>query len=183
MTALFDELYEPLRRFLSRYGKESGTDLSSDRDIVMGAFRAAIEQWEDFGTLSEKHQEAWLFAVCRNHRIDELRRQGRLGALMEQKWALERTWQENPEQVVLDRLAVAKCVMVLNDMPPARRAVATMAWLLQMATKEIATELDMSPGNVRVHLCHARSALREQVGPYLSFPVKDRDDGRERRRA
>ncbi|MBY8846874.1 RNA polymerase sigma factor [Streptomyces sp. SP2-10] len=181
LTALFDELYEPMRQFVSRLGKESGKDLSSDRDIVMGAFKAAIEAWQSFGTWDAQRQKAWLITVCRNKRVDEIRRQSCLRALVEQVWTADRP-DESPEHVALNRLALARCVAVLRSMPPVRRDVATMAWLLQMPTSEIAVELGMRPGTVRVHLSHARRILREEVGPYLSFQV-DGDDEPERRQA
>ncbi|WP_327328754.1 sigma-70 family RNA polymerase sigma factor (plasmid) [Streptomyces sp. NBC_01210] len=182
VTALFDELYEPMRRLLSRLREGSGSDPSSDRDIVMGAFEAAIENWDEFSTWDERHQRAWLFTVCRNHRIDELRRRRRLRELLAQVWVLDQTLEENPEQVALDRLALAKCAAVLRSMPRARREVATMEWLLQMPRDEIAKVLGMRPGTIRVHLSHARKTLREEVGPYLSFPVSaGNDDGPKRR--
>ncbi|WP_037628792.1 RNA polymerase sigma factor [Streptomyces aureus] len=178
LAALFDELYDPLRQFASRLGMGSGKDLSSDRDIVMGAFKAAIEAWDQFGTWDGERQKAWLITVCRRQRVDEIRRQKCLRALLEQIWTADHK-DQSPEHVAMNRLALARCAAVLRGMPTVRRDVATMALLLQMPTHEIAAELDMRPATVRVHLSYARRTLREQVGPYLPFHV---DGGKTERR-
>ncbi|MEV7068939.1 sigma-70 family RNA polymerase sigma factor [Streptomyces collinus] len=184
MTALFDELYGPMRGFVARLSEGSGLDPSSDRDIVMGTFKAALERWDQFGTWDEERQKAWLFTVCRNQRIDELRRHRRLRTVLEQVWDADDAMEHSPEKIAVDRIALAKCAAVLRDMPPKQRDVATMEWLLQMPRTEIAEVLGISLGSIRVHLCNARKTLREEVGPYLSFPINaGKDDDPKRRGA
>ncbi|MFJ7297866.1 RNA polymerase sigma factor [Streptomyces collinus] len=182
MTALFDELYGPMRGFVARLREGSGLDPSSDRDIVMGTFKAALERWDQFGTWDEERQKAWLFTVCRNQRIDELRRHRRLRTVLEQVWDADDAMEHSPEKIAVDRIALAKCAAVLRDMPPKQRDVATMEWLLQMPRTEIAEVLGISLGSIRVHLCNARKTLREEVGPYLSFPINAGKDDDPRRR-
>ncbi|MEV5972272.1 sigma-70 family RNA polymerase sigma factor [Streptomyces sp. NPDC051921] len=189
MTALFDACYEPLRRLASHLPQGSQAGISAPRDLVMSAFRAAIENWERVGTWDLERQRRWLWAVCRNQRTDELRRQGRARAVSSQVRMLYEVPAAPPEQAVLARLALDKCAAVIRGMPPKRREVARMAWLLLMPRDEIAEVLGMSAGSVRVHLSHARKALEHEVGPHLPFPLDGErsgradDDGAERRGA
>ena len=186
--ALFKECYEPLYKFASWLPQGSGVGISSGRDLVMSAFQEAIEKWERIGAWDLERQRGWLLGVCRNQRRDELRRQARGHALSPQVWIMYESPAANPEQAALARIALDKCAAVLGSMPPKRREVATMAWLLLMPRDEIADVLGMSLGTVRVHLSHARKALEQEVGPYLPFPlngkpVRDDDDEAGRRGA
>ncbi|MEI5101794.1 sigma-70 family RNA polymerase sigma factor [Streptomyces sp. PmtG] len=191
VTALFDACYEPLRRLASGLPEGSGVGVSSGRDLVMSAFRAAIENWERIASWDVERQRGWLWHVCRNQRIDELRRQGRFHAVTPQLCTPYESSAANPERTALARIALEKCADVVKRMPPKRREVATMAWLLLMPRDEIGEVLRMSPGTVRVHLYYARKTLQQEVGPHLPFPLRgepparfdDEEDEAERRGA
>ncbi|MGR4877887.1 RNA polymerase sigma factor [Streptomyces sp. LARHCF249] len=192
ISALFDDQYDLLRRLASRLPRGTGEGVTPGRELVMEAFEAAIEKWEEIGSWETESQLKWLWVVCWRRRIDELRRQGRLRALVPRVAALSQTQAASTEEIVLARLALEEVAAVINGMPEMRRAVAARALLLHMPPNEIADVLKMKQGTVRVHIAHARKQLREEAGVHLPFPLKGstnapdgEDDGEaaERRRA
>ncbi|MGA4843643.1 RNA polymerase sigma factor [Streptomyces sp. G45] len=185
IAALFDACYERLCAFVSCL--PGGPELSESRDVAMTAFQEAIRNWHTIGTWDRPRQLAWLKAVCRNRRVDELRHRVGLEKLLPNLCDADARIGD-PEEIALDRLALEACAAALRRMTPSQRQVAEMAWLLQLAPKDIAALLEKNEGTIRARLYRARGKLRREIGRQLRFrladapPGQDDEDGQDEQR-
>lgn len=173
VTALYDDSVERLHRFVSNLPK--GPDSSSNHDLVSYAYKSAVENWHRISAWDRARQIGWLRQVCRNRRIDELRREVRLSKLIPRMGPDAPV--ADPQSVALDRIALEACEVVIRNMPARQREVAQCAWLLLMSREDIAATLGITRAAVRVHLARARRALEEEVGPHLPFSLNDQGPG------
>lgn len=152
-------------------------DKAAADDATQETLLAALEGIGRFR--GEASVKTWLFAILRHKVVDVLRQRGRfvpppsedLNAELditgfdtlfdaEDCWAAPKNVWANPETVV-ERKAFFKVLEACLTRLPARtaRAFLMREWL-DFAPEEISSELDVSPGNLRVLLYRARMQLR-----------------------
>lgn len=108
----------------------------------------------------------WLYQVTRNQALSLRRRiRGRLRLV--RAAALEATVDEEPAGDPLHRVHAAEVAALadtlLRELPRRQREVLHLADLEGCDRAEIARRLGISPATVRVHLFHARRALRARI--------------------
>ena len=147
------------RRFerpLLAYVRRLLGDAHRGQDIVQEAFlRLCRQPRADV----EPHLAPWLFAVCRRHAVDVLRKENRMFALSET--AEPPTLRNGPSEVaetsdlsraVLDRLA---------KFPPPQQEAVRLKFLQQFSYREIAEVMNLSESHVGVLIHTAMKKLRQ----------------------
>ena len=106
---------------------------------------------------------AWLFKVCKNLWIDELRSRS-----VRVKAAQSRELDEEPsvsgEDVVHAELGLRAVERALATLAPEQRAVVTLVAVEGLSYREAAEVLDTPIGTVMSRLARARAALVERLG-------------------
>jgi RNA polymerase sigma-70 factor, ECF subfamily len=130
-------------------------------DILLEVFLAALEH-SRFPTLSEKEQQAWLWAVARNKVVDHYRRATRHPSATLQQVA--ETVFENeecaPEQVTLRHEEYARLHATLKELPSLQQEVLRLRFGNDLRCAEIAAILEKSEGSVRMLLSRTLKFLR-----------------------
>lgn len=141
---------------LLRYARRLTGDESSARDAVQHAFMKLCD--EDPQKLSGR-EAAWLFRVCRNKVIDQMRDQARLtlvdGQALEQYSPLPTPAAVCEAGDLHDRMQ-----LLVDRLPPAQRETLDL-WCEGFRYAEIARVTGHSLGNVRVLVHRALKQLRE----------------------
>lgn len=108
----------------------------------------------------------WLYQVTRNEALNlrrRLRRRLRLATAISEEAAVDATSRDDPiEQVHAARVA-ALAERLLHELPRRQREVFHLADLEGCSPAEIAERLGIDPVTARVHLFHARRALRAGI--------------------
>lgn len=159
VLAAFDR-YEPaLTLYASRL---YGGDLHAARDAVQQTFMKLVQEPIE----QVRHKVApWLYTVCRNWVLDDLRRKARQAKPLKSDFdPVDRTAHDPAEllqrQEFLDRIQ-----QQILFLPEAQRDAMEL-WSHGFAPGEIAEVLQRPPGTVRVHL--HRAIKRLQNDPKLS---------------
>jgi RNA polymerase sigma-70 factor (ECF subfamily) len=152
-------------------------DKAAADDATQETMLAALEGIECYR--GEASVKTWLFAILRYKVIDALRMRGRYVAPPDENesaelditsfdalfdaegcWAAPKDLWADPESVV-ERKAFFKVLEAcLTRLPPRTARAFLMREWLDFAPEEISSELDVSPGNLRVLLYRARMQLR-----------------------
>jgi RNA polymerase sigma-70 factor (ECF subfamily) len=130
-------------------------------DILLEVFLAALEHGR-FPALSEKEQQAWLWAVARNKVVDHYRRATRHPSVTLKQ--VEETVFENeelaPEQVTLRHEEYARLYATLKELPSLQQEVLRLRFGNDLRCAEIAVILEKSEGAVRMLLSRTLKFLR-----------------------
>jgi RNA polymerase sigma factor (sigma-70 family) len=149
-------------------------DHAEAEDLVQKAFQAAAEQWDTIADYSPGRKRAWLRRVAINDAIDNYRKIGRRMRSAEPDDVIEEA--ASAEHVALTRMQADRCLKVINEMPGMRSKVAYLKFHEGWPNREIAAELDISPGTVGKHVSDARVDLKKAL-PEMTFT--DDPDGEE----
>ncbi|MEZ0094966.1 RNA polymerase sigma factor [Streptacidiphilus sp. EB129] len=164
LARLFDSAYARIYRYcmvLTRGQRAIAEDCAQE------AFYAVAKSWDTLGPQREARQEAWMRSVCWNKWHDLQRHQMTGDALNSKVVQFYESTPATPEDVVVHRATLRKCLEIIFMMPPARQEVALLRWREELSVKEIAVSLGIAPATVRSHCRTARNQLVEQLGTWL----------------
>ena len=154
-------------------------DRQEAEDLVQEAFQAAALNWSKLRRRPREVQRAWLRRVVKNKAIDRWRVAGRTQLVED----VPDRQAPSAERIALSRMALDRCLEVINKMPRVQHRVAYLRWHEDWSTEEIARELGIAQATVRVHLMNARRELVDAVGDEVVLAegpdVNDDNDGRE----
>lgn len=161
MPTWFSQVYEayqaPLLHFLQHL-VGGGDQLAEDlvQDTFVKAWQALPQQ--DLATLSVR---PWLYRIARNSAIDALRRRKLIAW---ESWeALELDPADGSHADPQDTyLLTGLAGEALRRLPPSYRRALTLATLYGATAPEIAQALGIAQGGVKMYLCRARAAFRQQ---------------------
>ncbi|MGQ0630214.1 MAG: SigE family RNA polymerase sigma factor [Sporichthyaceae bacterium] len=150
----FDAFYaDAYPRVLRAVAPLAGTSAEA-QDATQEAFARAYVRW---AAVSEADSpEAWVIRVGKNLAISRLRRL-RVAARHLFSHREEAT---DPMPGVVNRVDL---VSALDGLPPKQRQILGLHYLEDVSVQDIATRMDMTPGNVKVNLHRGRAALRERL--------------------
>jgi RNA polymerase sigma-70 factor (ECF subfamily) len=174
----FQEIYERFQpgvlRFLSRLvGEEEAEDVA--QEVFLRVDRG-LEGFRGESTLG-----TWIYRIARNAALDRLRSQP---AWLESARQLRtRGSDEDPEDIMsqipdekasLERYLIGKemseCIRGRVDtLPESYRRVLVLSELVGRTNAEIASELGVSEGAVKIRLHRARALLREDLGTHCTL--------------
>jgi RNA polymerase sigma-70 factor (ECF subfamily) len=114
------------------------------------------------GFREEARFETWMHRIVANTAFTHLRRRGRFGDLLAEEDALERVAvtpsPERFEDVAIERDDLRRA---LDSLPPGQRIPVVMKDVYDLSVREIAQELGIAEGAVKVRLHRARRRLLE----------------------
>jgi RNA polymerase sigma-70 factor (ECF subfamily) len=166
------QLYAEEAGAVFRSVRKVAYDRRDAEDCVQEAFRAAALKWGEVAAYSPDKRRAWLCRTARYKAIDRYRvgKRMHLGADLGPSWAAP-----SAEEAVLTRIEKDRCMQVIKEMPPRRRAVAYLRWLEEWTVEEIAEDLGMATSTVRVHLRDARNSVTAALGDEVSVILEPND--------
>ena len=142
---------------LTRYAARILGDEEAARDAVQHAFLRLCDQdpQELDGRLAP-----WLYAVCRNNAVDQLRRAGRHESLNGTE-AWELVGREPDPASAAESQDLKSWLRNLVDALPAKLREVVDLWLDGFSYREIAEITDRTDGHIRVMVHRALTKLRE----------------------
>lgn len=152
IIAALDRYEGPLLRYAARLVG----DTDAARDIVQGCFLELCRQRRD---AVEDRVAPWLFSVCRNRAIDQLRRE-RARAAADPACARD----DATPFVPLEREQEVSLVLAcMRELPARQQEVLHLKFAQGLRYREIAKVLDTSVSNVGVLIHTAIRRLRDRV--------------------
>jgi len=150
-----EALYQDHREGLTRFAIGLSRNLDRADDLVQETFMRALMHTEDLGSMNSFQRDAWLKRVLRNCFFDEERSRKRR--------------QTQVKHLISDhRRSIAGADLpdfesLLDLVSVKHQDVFRKRYQLGMNSKEIARDLDLSPGTVRYWLHQSITALRTQL--------------------
>lgn len=153
-----DAAYAPLVRrhqdVIYRHARGMGLDHDTSLDLVQEAFVRAFDRLAD--CRDGAHYRSWLFRICRNLCLDELRNVRRLCVPMS---SIENADDLESTQVVEDDVALTLSA-ALARLPNALREAFLLKHDAGYTYEEVAEITEASPSAVKMRVHRAREALR-----------------------
>jgi RNA polymerase sigma-70 factor (ECF subfamily) len=180
---LFD-LYSPrLYHFFSRRGFPHSDCLDLTQETFLGIYKGigAFRQDSSF--------ETWLFKIATNAYRKRLRwgvagkrdaPEVPLGESLEEGGAMATVAATDlpaPGEEMLQRERALVLRQAIDRLPEQMRKCLVLRVDHEMAYKEIAVVLRLSPETVKVHLARARRRLQEELGPYFEGSIARIEEG------
>lgn len=152
----FRDIYPRLVRTLMVASGER--ELSAD--IAQESLAKAYAQWNKVNNLEVPG--AWVRKVAVNSLRDEMRKRARHKTSSDS--TIDLATLESIEKSLPTPFAV-DFARALHELPTQQRIAATLAFVDDASTKEIAQTMGISEGTVKTHLHHARAVLGTSLSP------------------
>jgi RNA polymerase sigma factor (sigma-70 family) len=153
-----EELLAALPR-LRRFARSLTGNRQDGDDLMQTTVERALERGWPEGV----EALPWLFKVCKNLWIDELRARA-----VRVKAAQSRELDEEPsisgEAAALGEIGLREVEQALETLPPEQRAVLALVAVEGLSYREAADVLETPIGTVMSRLARARAALAERLG-------------------
>jgi len=156
------------RRFerpLLAYVRRLLADDHRGQDIVQEAFLRLCRQPR---SEVEQHVGPWLYAVCRRHAVDVLRKENRMSALSE---TVEPATNTGPSETVETTDLSRAVLRRLESFPPSQQEAVRLKFLQQFSYREIAEVMNLSESHVGVLIHTALKKLRQAFAEPLQSPA------------
>lgn len=158
LTAVYQRYAPALFAYLYRHA----SSLEDTEDLLLEVFLAALER-PGFEQLGAREQEAWLWCVARNKRMDhhrkQIRRQGvSLELVPEEIYEQE---ESTPETTLIRQEENERLRASISRLPALQQEIVRLRFILGLRSAEIATILQKSEGSIRVMLSRALKVLRK----------------------
>jgi RNA polymerase sigma-70 factor, ECF subfamily len=158
--AAFEELVEQTHRRVFTLAYRLVGDRHEAEDVAQDAYLRMYRALPRFR--GDSSLETWLYRITANAAVSHLRRRGRFGDLLDDPdVAVDVPDQAGPDPV--DRDEIQRALLAL---PVAQRTVLVMRDAYGFSIREIADELGLTDGAVKVRIHRARRRLKDLVyGP------------------
>ena len=156
-----EEEAELYRRFAPRvrlYGLKHIRDEAAAQDLVQQVFVITIERLRRGEVRNVEAIGSFILGTSRTIAMDLRRTHERHDRLTDT--FADRTTSKAPEEQTLDRARLARC---LNALPPRDRMLLVLTFYVEKKAVDIASDLQMAPGAVRVARHRALMRLRDCV--------------------
>jgi RNA polymerase sigma-70 factor (ECF subfamily) len=154
----FEELVERTHRQVYTLAYRLVGDRHEAEDVAQEAYLRAYRALPGFR--GDSSFDTWLYRITANAAVTHLKRRGRFGDLAEDPDAMVDVPEAVPAADPVDRDEIQRALAVL---PVAGRAVLLMKDAYGFSIQEIADELGVSEGAVKVRLHRTRKRLKELV--------------------
>ena len=116
------------------------------------------EQWSQLESI-----EAFCLTICRNLALDKLRRMdNQVQSLGDDIEPTDHSHSSNPEQVTIQNERTQMVRQLISELPERLRTCMQLRDIEGKSYRDIATILDITEQQVKVNICRARQAVREQ---------------------
>ena len=137
--------------------------ISEADDLLQSALEKALSKWQQFEQHS--HMDRWLFRICRNHWIDNIRTMKHRGEEVSIEEFEPATFQgEEGETVATATLTLAKVQTGMLSLSENLREVLYLVGVEGLGYQEVADLLNIPIGTVMSRLARARSQLVDNLG-------------------
>ena len=145
---------------LIRYAVRFVGDVQRAQDVVQDTY---LKLWQANRSEVDGHLAAWLYAVCRNRALDELRKDGRMSALREH--AAERLPSRGePGEPTPDRgERVSAALDVVQSLPRRQQEVIRLKFQCGLSYREIGEVMDLTVSHVGVLIHNAIKSIRQKL--------------------
>jgi RNA polymerase sigma-70 factor (ECF subfamily) len=156
LDQLLARVQSRVRAWAARFTDDDDAADDVTQDVLIG-LEQRVRRFDGRSRFS-----TWLFAVTKNAALSQRRRDRRRIELLERRVAIDVGPAESPADP--DRATLAALVLLYFDALPRRqRQIFELADIRGLTPAEIARELQMEQGTVRVHLFKARSTIRGRM--------------------
>jgi RNA polymerase sigma-70 factor (ECF subfamily) len=164
---------EPLYRFLFRLTQG---DHALAQDLVQQVLMEAAQNWAKFRVLGDAGQRRLLYVMAERRAIDAFRKNS-VARESESRARVCRALPEtDPHAHAVTAAAVERFIKVIEALPRRQALAASLHWRCGWTNAEIAEELGITRGAVTRLLAKAGSMIRCELGPYLPFEPRDREE-------
>lgn len=167
-----EELIAALPR-LRRFARSLSGNAQDGDDLMQTTVERTLER----GLPDGVEPLPWLFKICKNLWIDELRARA-----VRTKAALTRELDAEPsvsgESVAIAELGLREVERALAELPSEQRAVLSLVAVEGLTYRETAEVLETPIGTVMSRLARARSALAERLGVGTEGTANAEEGGR-----
>ncbi len=158
-SSAFEELVERTQRQVYTLAYRLVKDRHEAEDVAQEAYLRVFRSLRGFR--EDARFETWLYRIVTNAAFSYLRGRGRFGAVLAE--GQERMIEEpevRPVEGTLDRDEVKRALEQLSE---GLRTVVVLKDVYDLTTREIAEEMGVSEGAVKVRLHRARKRLKELI--------------------
>lgn len=155
-SAIFNELYPGIRRFLECMISRSGSAQDVAQETFVRLFRKGSE------AIPAEEVRFWVYRVARNLALNELNKSGTRARLIEKARTQVNTRATNPEQEYEQAERNQVLTGLLRLLPEQQRAALVLREQQEMSYAQIARLLNVSESKVKVDIHRARMRLRTE---------------------
>lgn len=148
-----EEIYRKYYRELFLYSLSLCRDHHLAQDLTSDVFLKAYLSAD----MNADHFKFWLFRVCRNLYLDQLKKDGKL--VYEDKSRLTETMPGPMEDLIRSEARENLCRTIL-ELPRAHREILILYYFSGFSLRQIAGIHGITPGNAKVRLHRARTQLK-----------------------
>lgn len=148
-------------------------DLESAQDIVQEAFIKLYQQ--EPGRIVEPGLKSWLYTVCRNRALDQLRRRKRFISVEEESMDELVSSDRRPDEIVCQEEESASILRFIRRLPPNQQEVIRLKFLADLSYKEISAVTGLSATNVGFLIHTALHRLKQLLGPEMNYAHEEPD--------
>ena len=160
-------------RSLTLYAARIVGDEERARDVVQDTF---LKMWQADRAEIDGHLAQWLYTVCRNRALDELRRDGRMTALNEARTATVETAVTPAPGKAGGRESVGQIRRLLEGLPPRQQEVIRLKFQGGLSYRQIGEVMDLTVSHVGVLIHTALKTVRGSLES-ISGQVAASDSG------
>ncbi len=151
----FEEIVRLTHRRVYSLAYRLVRDRSEAEDVAQEAFLRMYRGLAGFR--EEARFETWMYRIVTNCALSSIRRRGRFGDVLAEE-DLEVAVPDRAEQSAVDRDSLERA---LSALPEGQRAALLLKDVYGLSGQEIATELGIQEGAVKVRVHRARKRLKE----------------------
>jgi len=146
-------------------------------DLVQETYLRAIQGME--GLREDGNAQAWLYAILRNIRLNQIRQQHTRPRLLEldadEKSAdLIAETAKDPHALYVSKVEKLQVHEALEQLSEEFRQIIMLREFAELSYQEIATVLGCAQGTVMSRLARARRKLRTLLSPHQAFRAEDK---------
>jgi len=157
MDAYFEKVYSKMLKMTSQPGDAE--------DLTMEAFNKAFSKLEQYTT--DYAFSTWLYGIAKNNCIDHLRRNRKDNESKVNQYEAEvgiaahelANQLPSPEQLLINQQETKALREIVETLHPKYKDIIKMHYFNELSCEEIANQLDLPEGTVKVRLFRARELL------------------------
>lgn len=155
---LYEKFGPIVKAFMMRQGIDASAAEELAQETMLSVWRKAGLYSQDKGSVA-----TWIFAIARNLRIDQLRKE-KTWVELPDDYAQEASPDVSPDEAISAEQQNKKIKKALDELPEEQREVVVLSFIEGMPHRAIADRLGLPIGTVKSRIRLAYLKLRNAVG-------------------